>query len=755
MRTSLRTRLTAIFIGLAVVPLLLAGLALAWQSLQVQQRQALALQGEVARRVSTAVDAFVRGLEGDLLSMVQVQGLAELDAGQQKQALAQLLDYQGAFAELTLLDGDGREQVRLARLRTFADADLGSRSTADEFTMPRATGETYYSAVRFDQVLGEPLMTVAVPLATSTGGQGGVLVADARLKKVWDVIAATPVGEGESVYIVTEDGRVIAHRNPSVVLRGARFAPAEDGIQAGLDAPRVVLASDALQFGAQSFRVVAEKATSQALNLALNALVITGVLTLIALAGAIVLGFTAVRRILRPIDRLTATAQAITSGDLSQEARVVGSDEIAYLGNAFNRMTGQLRQTLAGLEQRVAERTSDLERRSAYLRAAAEVGAVATSILDAEELIDRVVELIRERFGLYYVGLFLVGEEGGAGGEWAVLRAGTGAAGQAMIARGHRIRVGDAPSGMIGWSIAHGQARVALEAEADAVRLATPELPETRSEAALPLRSRGRVLGALTVQDTKPSAFDEAALSALQAMADQVAVALDNARLFSESQVALEVERRAYGEFSHRAWLELTRSQAGLGYVCDREGFKAPGRWQPAMVEASRTGRPISDGGSTLAVPVKIGDHVEGAVRLCKPQGARPWTPDEVRLMETLAGQLGAALESARLYRDTQRRAAEERLVGEATARMRQTLDVDAVLDTAVEEMVRVLGLEALDLQVGIVEGKRRSGDHPQPRVPSRGSPPAPHVTEIPVEGKRRKKGAARRQGKRQDGDGE
>ena len=116
--------------------------------------------------------------------------------------------------------------------------------------------------------------------------------------------------------------------------------------------------------------------------------------------------------------------------------------------------------------------------------------------------------MIRERFGLYYVGLF----ELDPGGEWAILRAGTGEAGSAMLARGHRIRVAE---GMIGWSVEHGQSRVALAADEDAVRLATAELPETRSEAALPLRSRGRVRGALTVQHRQPGAFDPDTLAVL------------------------------------------------------------------------------------------------------------------------------------------------------------------------------------------------------------------------------------------------
>jgi GAF domain-containing protein len=316
-------------------------------------------------------------------------------------------------------------------------------------------------------------------------------------------------------------------------------------------------------------------------------------------------------------------------------------------------------------------------------------------MLDTDLLIRQVVELIRNRFELYYVGLFLVDEAG----EWAVLRAGTGKAGQAMLARGHRIRVGE---GMIGWSVANLQARIASKAEADAVRLVTSELPDTRSEAALPLRSRGRIIGALTVQDDKPDVFDEDIINVLQAMADQVAVALDNARLFAESQQLLETERRAFGEASRDAWRQLALARPDLSYVSNESDVVSPAgrRWLPVMVQASQTGETTWDGGSTVVIPIKIRERVEGVIRLRKPDGAGRWTEGEIDLMETLAVQLSAALESARLYRDTQQRAVRDRLVGDLTARMRETLDLEIVLETAVQGIGEALGLEALDVRL-------------------------------------------------------
>ena len=344
-------------------------------------------------------------------------------------------------------------------------------------------------------------------------------------------------------------------------------------------------------------------------------------------------------------------------------------------------------------------RTRDLERQTTYLKASAEVSRVATSILKPEEMIRQAAELIREQFGVYYVGLFLLGEAGGDGGEqWATLQSGTGEAGRLMLARRHRIKVGE---GMIGRSIAEAKMEVAQEARGAPGRLATPELPETRSEAAIPLRSPGGVMGAITVQHTEPDAFDPDTLAVLQTMADQLAVALVNVRLMAESQAALEAERRAYGEISQRAWQQLTRVSSGSGYMCDRRQVRAvKGELPLEMTDAGRSGKTVQTNGLTLALPVKVREQVIAVMRLSKPQDGSTWTAEEVALVEALADQLNLALDSARLYQETQRRATQERLIGDVTARMRETFDVDAVLQTAVREMGEALGLHDLTIQL-------------------------------------------------------
>jgi PAS domain S-box-containing protein len=199
---------------------------------------------------------------------------------------------------------------------------------------------------------------------------------------------------------------------------------------------------------------------------------------------------------------------------------------------------------LVGIGRNITERKQAeeaLEYRSVLLQTATEVARATSGILDPDELIQRVVDLLRERFGLYYAGLFLVdqaGSEGEVGGKWAVLRAGTGEAGQRMVGQGHRLEVGG--ESMIGRCIADSQARIALDVGEEAVRFENPFLPETRSELALPLVSRGKAIGALTIQSSQETAFSDEDIAVLQTMASQVANAIENTRLFAQAQLRAE-----------------------------------------------------------------------------------------------------------------------------------------------------------------------------------------------------------------------
>lgn len=353
----------------------------------------------------------------------------------------------------------------------------------------------------------------------------------------------------------------------------------------------------------------------------------------------------------------------------------------------LTRSLGELQESRASLEQRVEERTGELRERAALLEAAAEVSRATTEIVELDELLPEVVKLVQQRFDLYYAGLFLLD----AAKEYAVLRAGTGEAGQQMLAQGWRLQVGG--HSMIGRCVATGQADIQLDVGEAAVHFDNPYLPETRSEMALPLRVRGEVIGALTIQSRRVAAFKPADISTMQTVADQVAIAISNARLFAQVQASLEAERRAYGELTREGWQQLLLSASNLGFVSDRVATRPAGEtWRPEMQEALRTGQiAAGDSGVTLAIPIQVRNQVIGVIDGRKRGGAT-WTAEEMALLQSLVDQLNVALESARLYEESQRRAFRERLVAEISNRLRASRDVETVLQATVRELGEVLG---------------------------------------------------------------
>jgi len=367
---------------------------------------------------------------------------------------------------------------------------------------------------------------------------------------------------------------------------------------------------------------------------------------------------------------------------MNQGLRSSKENELAQI--EANRQLQEIRESL---EERVANRTYDLERRAVQLQAAAEIGHAAATIRDLDELLPQVAHLISERFGFYHVGIFLLDDMG----EYAILRAANSEGGQHMLAREHRLKVGEV--GIVGYATGNREPRIALDVGKDAVFFDNPDLPITRSEMAIPLMVGGEVIGALDVQSRREAAFSNEDITMLQVLSDQVAVAIENARLFSEHEAILDSVRRAYGEVSQASWGEYLRKQSEFGFISTRnlEIIPATKDWTPDMIAASQRGEIIRANDHCIIVPIVLRDQVLGVVRLQKLEGARPWSEDEINLMDTIIDQLEVALESARLYKDTQQRAQRERMVTEITTKIRSSTDTQTMLQTAVSELREAL----------------------------------------------------------------
>ncbi len=403
----------------------------------------------------------------------------------------------------------------------------------------------------------------------------------------------------------------------------------------------------------------------------------------------VTMGWILGRNLTTPLATLTEGAHQLASGKLDTRIELETADEMGMLAATFNDMAAQLKGLISNLEEQVAERTQTLERRVSQIQAAVQVGKAVAAQHELDELLNRTTRLISERFGYYHVGIFLLDEAN----EYAIMRASNSPGGARLLAQGHKLKVGEV--GIVGTVAGSGQARIALDVGQDAVYFDNPELPTTRSEMALPIIASGQTLGVLDIQSEAPNAFTEGDIPTLQVLADQLAIALQNTRLLERTQQALETARRAYAERSEKGWQEILGRTFNMGYIGYAHGEVAPSKAplrQPETIRASETGEPaLSNDKKTLAVPIQVRNRVIGVARLVKAPQSPNWTQDEIADVARLANQIGAALESARLYQDTQRRAELERAMTYVANRISTEPEVDAILRATVESLGALL----------------------------------------------------------------
>ncbi|HOU12583.1 MAG TPA: GAF domain-containing protein [Anaerolineae bacterium] len=392
----------------------------------------------------------------------------------------------------------------------------------------------------------------------------------------------------------------------------------------------------------------------------------------------------------------------------SMRSAILRAEDFARAQAAANRELDAIR---VSLEQRVAERTADLERRSIQLQAVAEVGRSAAALRDLDELLGEVAKMIGESLDFYHVGIFLLDENR----LYAVLRAANSPEGQHILAQGYSVTVGS--SDIIGVVTANRELRIASAASENAVSVVSSLLPRTQAELALPLIAGDRLIGVLDLHSLDAVAYTAQTTSVMQLLADQIAIAIENARLFAQREKSLEAERRAYGQISREAWHQISRVEGALRFVVDTPGSvrQAAGETPSAMLQARQTGQLLTEEGSTLAVPIQLREGVNiGALRLRKPE----WAADEITLVETLTEQLGAALESARLYQETQRREARERITREITEDIRRSVDIEMILQSAVTSLGEALGVPRAYVRLMLEEADVPSAEQASPESP-------------------------------------
>ena len=357
----------------------------------------------------------------------------------------------------------------------------------------------------------------------------------------------------------------------------------------------------------------------------------------------------------------------------------------------------ELAEARTSLEERVAERTKELESQSQRLRVAAEIAKDATSTSNLSELLERAGHLIQDRFGFYHTGLFIVD----ANKEFAVLTASPTEAGKQMMTNGHKLRVGY--TGIVGRVASTGEARVVLDINLDKTHEHNPLLPNTQSEMALPLRVENEVIGVLDVQSDQPHAFTEDDIAAIQILADQLATAIERARLLQQLEQNLKDLEQAYGQTTRESWRSLTENEliGNFGYRFDNTRIQPlnniPVLGQKAMQDGKKISETNDKKQESVAIPIKLRGQSIGAVTVMLKEGHKQLT---INTIEQAVERLAGALESARLFEEARQRAEREQAISQVTSAISSAPEFDAILRTAVEEIGKSLGDSEVSIRI-------------------------------------------------------
>ncbi|HEY5729935.1 MAG TPA: GAF domain-containing protein [Anaerolineales bacterium] len=592
-----------------------------------------------------------------------------------------------------------------------------------------------------DAALNGIVITNSAPVYDKSGKLRGVVAQDIQLSKISEIVNSIRVGETGYALLIDQDKRLIAItesgsndlglesiplgselRNEDLQTAGAEFntiilnmITGNEGLaQITLNGTERFIAYRPIEGVNFSLAIIVpeQEMLSEALEVkeqletSNNSVLIASIFIIL---GVVLVTLFITRNfsnwLTAPLTILTETANSLARGNLDVRANITEKNEFGTLADTMNSMASKLQDSIDSLEARVTERTAEVEKRSqelasansqiqrraAHFEALAQVAKSITSIRDLQELLPNVANVISKHYGFYHIGVFLIDEAN----EYAVLAATNSAGGQKMLERQHRLRVGE--EGIVGNVTASGEPRVALDVGADAAFFNNPDLPDTHSEMALPLRSGGKVIGALDVQSTETSAFTNEDLQTLSLLADQVSLAIENARLFENSNRTLNELQMVMRQSTREAWKRLPEQQKLLGYRYNAMGaspLKEPVNLaEPVMGKGKAKG---SETGS-FVVPIELRGEVIGNLVVQSSKGGS-WNEDQQDLIRAVAERVALSAENARLFDETTQRAERERLVSEITGKIRSHNEPQAMIDTAINELRSALGASRVEI---------------------------------------------------------
>ena len=693
---------------LVVFSVLASGGILIYFSFQAQLQQLLLVQQERSRTAASEINAYVDDLQRKITYLSRVTGLSDLPFEIQQNLLTGLVQHNSAYQTVAILDDTGRVEaiVSVAGLPELPE------SLADTVLFNRAYNrqEDYVGPVEIDPATKLPVVNLAVPIRNWNNEVDGVLLTQIDLSFLWIIVSQVKTGETGYTYVLD---------NRNILLAETGTTPEGFTLQNISDRPFVQVLNtndaetlttyqglrDVSVIGRQSpiqsvrWKVVTELPTFEAYAPIRNLLLGMGLVLVVATGLAVTFSIFLTRRIVNPLQQLTEASAQVSRGNMDIEVQLNTHNEMQLLATTFNTMTAQVRSLVQGLESRTHR-----------LEIIANLSEQLTAILNLEQLLATVVRQTQDNFGYYHAQIYLLDEPS----QYLLVAEGTGPVGVEMKAQRYRIPLSDP---------VHPVARAARSGQivsVDNIREVqgwqpNPLLPDAYAQIAVPITIEGRRVGVFDVLEDDIAGLDAGDATLLRSLANQVAVAIRNARLFAQVEQALADAYAVQARYTNEAWGRVRQTTPYVYTQPDARVLPAAtlaqtkrqalGLSQTTIL--SQTGDSMEDAPNhaVLAAPVRLGEHKIGTFQLHRTdvdQEQPLWTDDDLALIEAILDQVAQTAENLRLFEETQERATREQTLREITDKLRATPNLDTLLETAARELGQRLGVRHTVLELGI-----------------------------------------------------
>ena len=620
-------------------------------------------------------------------------------------------------------------------VRYYPNINLGSVIPADfqvtqrvwyRGSLPEANPErkTWWTPVYIQDAGTTAVTTVASPVLNRSGELVGVIGLDVSLAGLKAEIESAQVLEAGYAFLIDKEGKSIALSErgaldimgylPSESLAGmdltstlTGFSPIIEKMvagESGLDsvivagkqllvayAPlestgwsqgSVIAVNDVLNMTA----LLMTELEANSRGLVLDRIVPISAITLLLVIAA---GWWITYRMTRPIQKLAGAAGEIRRGNWEINLPGHDKDEIGVLTLALKESAHRMQDAYMQLEQRLVEKTQELDRRSEHIQTIAQVAREAVSIQELDVLLHQATRLICGRFGYDYAGIYLLDETR----EHAYLSAATGKSGQSLLAKGHKLNVGE--GGSVGFVAETNLARMVADSREDALASEIFIFTDTRSQLGLPLSAGEAAIGVLDIQSTQVSAFSEEDIAILQVLADQIAVAVQNAHLLKEAAENLQQLQVLYGQYNQEAWESLESARNVIGYQLDHNGLHPV-----TKLSNGKNGKTSSSADQPpINQPLEVHGRTIGYLEVWPGQDVL--SEEEANFIQAVTERISLALESARLFEETRLIAFREESLNEMVTHFNQSLDFNTLMDSALTQLWQMPNVSEVSIHIG------------------------------------------------------